>query len=96
MKSVILKSRAPVDAECPLVKTHHVFCEGDDIWDCMLNQTKIGNNKNKYYWIQLLKNDTSDEYTVWMRWGRVGFKGQTSLTPCLANLNFAKHIFEWK
>lgn len=94
MKSVILKSRAPVDSECPVANNHHVFCEGDDVWDCMLNQTNIGNNNNKYYLIQVLKHDSSDEYKVWMRWGRVGFKGQNSLSN--ANLQYAKSIFEKK
>ena len=27
------------------------------MWDCMLNQTNIQNNNNKYYLIQLLKDD---------------------------------------
>ncbi len=39
-------------------------------WDCMLNQTNIANNNNKYYVIQLLKSGTT--YHVWNRWGRVG------------------------
>ena len=98
MKSVVLKGRAPVDSECPAASSHHVFCEGDDIWDCMLNQTNIsgGNNNNKYYLIQLLEKDGGGSYSVWMRWGRVGFKGQNSLTPCAANLEYAKSTFRSK
>lgn len=38
-------------------------------YDCMLNQTNIGQNNNKYYVIQML--DCSGSYYVWNRWGRV-------------------------
>ncbi|XP_043195197.1 poly [ADP-ribose] polymerase 2-like [Amphibalanus amphitrite] len=96
MKSVVLKGRAPVDTECPVAAANHVYCEGDDVWDCMLNQTNIGNNNNKYYLIQLLEKDGSGSYSVWMRWGRVGFKGQNSLTTYGANLEAAKRVFASK
>ena len=36
-------------------------------YDCMLNQTNIGNNNNKYYVIQLLYNPASKVYYVWNR-----------------------------
>lgn len=38
-------------------------------YDCMLNQTNIGNNNNKFYVIQLLVSNGN--YYVWNRWGRV-------------------------
>ena len=38
-------------------------------YDCMLNQTNIGKNNNKFYVIQLLVVGT--KYYVWNRWGRV-------------------------
>ena len=38
-------------------------------YDCMLNQTNIGQNNNKFYVIQLLQS--SKAYYVWNRWGRV-------------------------
>jgi len=41
-----------------------------DDFDCMLNQTNIGANNNKFYVIQLLKIDQKTYY-VWNRWGRV-------------------------
>ena len=46
-------------------------CEVVGDWDCMLNQTNIGHNNNKYYVIQLLKRTGSNFYYVWNRWGRV-------------------------
>ena len=46
------------------------YYEVVDDWDCMLNQTNIGQNNNKYYVIQLLKS-RGGYYNVWNRWGRV-------------------------
>uniref|UniRef100_A0A183EDU4 NAD(+) ADP-ribosyltransferase n=1 Tax=Gongylonema pulchrum TaxID=637853 RepID=A0A183EDU4_9BILA len=40
-----------------------------------------------------LESDTEERYWVWFRWGRVGYKGQTSLVPCGANLPGAKSLF---
>ncbi len=31
-----------------------------------------------------------------MRWGRVGYKGQTSLTPCGSDADRAKNVFSKK
>jgi len=96
MKSLKLKGLAPVDNECPHEADHHVFCEGKEVWDVMLNQTNIQNNNNKYYLIQLLENDIRTSFSVWMRWGRVGYKGQTSWTSCGQDLEKAKNIFRKK
>merc|ERR1719357_2244755 len=49
MKSVMVKGLAPVDADCPVNNTHHVYSHGADVWDAMLNQTNIQNNNNKFY-----------------------------------------------
>uniref|UniRef100_A0A8C5WDR3 Poly [ADP-ribose] polymerase n=1 Tax=Leptobrachium leishanense TaxID=445787 RepID=A0A8C5WDR3_9ANUR len=46
-------------------------------YDCMLNQTNIGHNNNKFYIIQLLSD--SDNFYCWNRWGRVGEVGQSKL-----------------
>ena len=61
MKSVVLKGKAPVDEHCPVKDKCHVLDEGgDDVWDCMLNQTNIQNNNNKFYLIQVIKEDTKN------------------------------------
>ena len=59
-----------------------------DEWDCMLNQTNIGQNNNKYYIIQLLQSKGvygGECYFVWTRWGRVvRMCGRTvSLSVCV-------------
>ena len=96
MKSVMLKGLAPVDSECPHLTSHHVYCEGKVVWDVMLNQTNIQNNNNKYYLIQLLEADSTKSFCVWMRWGRVGYKGQTSWTICGQDIDKAKGVFKKK
>jgi len=96
MKSVKRKGLAAVDADCPSAEKFHVFCEGSLVWDCMLNQTNIQNNNNKYYLVQLLEEDNAKKYAVWMRWGRVGYKGQNSWTVTGGDLQRAKNVFEKK
>lgn len=38
VKSVVFSGKAPVDSHCSIKDSTHVFTEGDDIWDVMLNQ----------------------------------------------------------
>lgn len=45
--------------------THQVY----EDYDCMLNQTNVGHNNNKFYVIQLIK--ANNKYCLWNRWGRV-------------------------
>ncbi|XP_066521465.1 protein mono-ADP-ribosyltransferase PARP3 [Hoplias malabaricus] len=46
-------------------------------YDCMLNQTNIGHNNNKFYVIQVIVQ--GGKYYCWTRWGRVGESGQNNL-----------------
>ena len=50
-----MKRQPKVDGHMPSASMYEV--EGD--WDCMLNQTNIGQNNNKYYVIQLLRRQGS-------------------------------------
>lgn len=65
------KSHKP-DSRCPLFSPIVI-----DDYDCMLNQTNIGHNNNKYYVIQVLQS--GGNYYAWNRWGRVGEPGATAL-----------------
>nr|KAF6393178.1 poly(ADP-ribose) polymerase 2 [Pipistrellus kuhlii] len=39
VKTLLLKGKAPVDPECTLkVGKAHIYCEGNDVYDVMLNQ----------------------------------------------------------
>ncbi|RUP43806.1 hypothetical protein BC936DRAFT_136707, partial [Jimgerdemannia flammicorona] len=87
-----LKSlKVPVDALVPSnfvltsppsylhsASAYKVYIDPEDgtIWDAALNQTNIGNNNNKFYFIQVLERSSSS-YACFMRWGRVGAKGET-------------------
>uniref|UniRef100_A0A8C7ES47 Poly [ADP-ribose] polymerase n=1 Tax=Neovison vison TaxID=452646 RepID=A0A8C7ES47_NEOVI len=97
VKTLLLKGKAPVDPECTAkVGKAHVYSEGNDVYDVMLNQTNLQFNNNKYYLIQLLEDDAQRHFSVWMRWGRVGKMGQHSLVACSGDLNKAKEIFQKK
>ncbi|KAM4727595.1 poly [ADP-ribose] polymerase 2 [Anableps anableps] len=97
VRTVVMKGKAPVDPECKAkLGKAHVYIEGNDVYDVMLNQTNLQFNNNKYYLIQLLEDDGSKVYSVWMRWGRVGKVGQNSLTPCGRDLLKAKDLFKKK
>uniref|UniRef100_A0A8C4RPL8 Poly [ADP-ribose] polymerase n=1 Tax=Erpetoichthys calabaricus TaxID=27687 RepID=A0A8C4RPL8_ERPCA len=58
--------------------------------------TNVQYNNNKYYLIQLLQDDSELVFSVWMRWGRVGKIGQSSLVTCGVDLLKAKNIFKKK
>ncbi|XP_007647987.1 poly [ADP-ribose] polymerase 2 isoform X3 [Cricetulus griseus] len=97
VKALLIKGKAPVDPECTAkVGKAHVYCEGDDVYDVMLNQTNLQFNNNKYYLIQLLEDDAQRNFSVWMRWGRVGKTGQHSLVACSGDVSKAKAIFQRK
>ncbi|XP_033838942.1 poly [ADP-ribose] polymerase 2 [Periophthalmus magnuspinnatus] len=97
VKTVVMKGKAPVDTECKAkLGKAHVYSEGKDVYDVMLNQTNLQFNNNKFYLIQLLEDDVSQSFSVWMRWGRVGKVGQNSLTSCGGDLLKAKDVFKKK
>ncbi|XP_018419898.1 PREDICTED: poly [ADP-ribose] polymerase 3 isoform X2 [Nanorana parkeri] len=86
------KGKAKIDTPCCLSS-----CEGYEDYDCMLNQTNIGHNNNKFYIIQLLHCPEAKppQYSIWNRWGRVGEVGQSKLSNC-ADMASAKKDFEKK
>eukprot|EP00294_Goniomonas_avonlea_P012894 CAMPEP_0114554936 /NCGR_PEP_ID=MMETSP0114-20121206/8477_1 /TAXON_ID=31324 /ORGANISM="Goniomonas sp, Strain m" /LENGTH=645 /DNA_ID=CAMNT_0001740019 /DNA_START=6 /DNA_END=1943 /DNA_ORIENTATION=- len=81
---VIKKGSAPVDPYSGAASSKHVLEEGDEVYNCMLNQTNIGagQNNNKFYVIQALEADGGGGYAVFTRWGRVGEKGQQAMQAC--------------
>ncbi|KAI8821830.1 poly polymerase catalytic domain-containing protein [Fimicolochytrium jonesii] len=79
MVKFIKKGNAVVDEVCPVARTCHVYEDESGVYDCMLNQTEIKNNNNKFYVIQVLEDDANKSYYLWNRWGRVGATGQDKL-----------------
>lgn len=97
VKTVVMKGKAPVDSECKAkAGKAHVYSEGDDVYDVMLNQTNLEFNNNKFFLIQLLQDDSVKAYSVWFRWGRVGKVGQNNLVSCGGDLLQAKEVFKKK
>lgn len=94
VQTVVVKGCAPVDPQCPLQTSHHVYVNGSIIYDAMLNQTNLQFNNNKYYVIQLLESDSSPkEFNVWFRWGRVGKDGMTKMERFGTNVDKAISSF---
>ncbi|KAJ1109515.1 hypothetical protein NDU88_006875 [Pleurodeles waltl] len=89
-----LKS-APKQAVKAKVDSAYPFSGGEvyEDYDCMLNQTNIGHNNNKFYIIQLIVK--GGLHSCWNRWGRVGEVGQSKLMP-FHSLDAAKKDFEKK
>ncbi|TPX43361.1 hypothetical protein SeLEV6574_g05106 [Synchytrium endobioticum] len=93
----IKKGSAVVDPQVPSSNKFHVHELTDGtVYDCMLNQSEIASNSNKFYVIQLLKSDSANDYACWTRWGRVGYSGQNSMEHHGSNLDAAVSAFEKK
>ncbi|XP_023258201.1 poly [ADP-ribose] polymerase 3 [Seriola lalandi dorsalis] len=68
-----VKGKRKVDEQCSLSSSGEVY----EDYDCMLNQTNVGHNNNKFYVIQVI--EANNKYHTWNRWGRVGEVGQSKL-----------------
>ncbi|XP_035518126.1 protein mono-ADP-ribosyltransferase PARP3 [Morone saxatilis] len=68
-----VKGKRKVDEQCELSDSGEIY----EDYDCMLNQTNIGHNNNKFYVIQVIAS--GNDYYTWNRWGRVGETGQCKL-----------------
>jgi len=73
-----------VDPECPKATTCqiHISPEDGKPLACVLNQTNLFQNNNKFFILQVIKEKDVDVFYTWIRWGRVGYKGQTNLIAC--------------
>ena len=47
------------------------------VFDASLNQTNIGDNNNKFYFLQLLESGNGKHFYTHTRWGRVGEAGKS-------------------
>lgn len=73
--------------------THSVFIDDDGtIFDASLNQTVSGENKNKFYRVQLLVSANKKSYRTWTRWGRVGERGQNATLGQGSLVEATKHF----
>ncbi len=95
VKTLKFKGDIPLDERFTEIfgTDYKVYKEDNLIYDCMLNQTNLQYNNNKFYLIQIMQSIRDKSYVVWMRWGRVGQTGQTTSFKCGSDLNEAKEIF---
>jgi poly [ADP-ribose] polymerase 2/3/4 len=70
-----------------------VYTDDEGIWACMLNQTNIAANNNKFYVIQLV--ELGGQYATFTRWGRVGERGQNG-NKVFGDVDSAKKLFKSK
>jgi hypothetical protein len=85
LKKVVSKKRTLEDAESDdsnsaqkkeklvdlVTKDGKVILQEDEVvYDCLLNQTNIGNNNNKFFELRILKDGGG--FVFCSRWGRVG------------------------
>ncbi|RMZ81832.1 hypothetical protein DV738_g2115, partial [Chaetothyriales sp. CBS 135597] len=73
-----IKVQVPIDIGFIKERPASVHIDDDDgtIFDASLNQTNIGANNNKFYFLQVIKGESSKQYYFHTRWGRVGDPGQ--------------------
>jgi poly [ADP-ribose] polymerase len=71
-----LRGSIPVDQFFSKGVHFRILVEGDKVYAATLNQSNIEANNNKFYIIQLLQHDTTVDYILFTRWGRVGVTGQ--------------------
>ena len=60
---------------------------------CVLNQTNLGANNNKFYILQAVQ-DAGGAYYVFTRWGRVGLDGKYACTKPFTSRTVACTLFE--
>lgn len=82
---LIKKGKGVVDPYFTMASTCRVVEDNGKVWQCTLNQTNVGDNNNKFYVIQLLKEEGLPKFYVFTRWGRVGVPGQQA-TESISNL----------
>lgn len=64
-----------LDPEISFSSPELIFDSKGEPYACVLNQTDLKTNANKFYRMQAVKN--KDDYYLFIRYGRIGEKGQT-------------------
>ena len=82
----IIDKKAIVDSHFPDRAQYHIYPDNDNdfngkFFSCTLNKSDLEHNNNKFYIIQLLEHDSSNELILFTRWGRVGVPGQHEIKP---------------
>ena len=86
----IVDKKAIVDQHFPDRAQYHVYQDVDNefngkYFSCTLNKSDLDKNNNKFYIIQLLEHDTTNNLVLFTRWGRVGVPGNHEIKDVDAN-----------
>ena len=81
-----------VDAHIPNSTDYKVLINGTKVYSIYLMLSSLAQNSNKFYIIQILEKD--GHLWQWIRYGRVGYKGQTSLKMCTDIKDFDRAVKE--
>ena len=86
----IVDKKAIVDQHFPDRAQYHVYQDVDNefngkFFSCTLNKSDLDKNNNKFYIIQLLEHDTTNNLVLFTRWGRVGVPGNHEIKDVDAN-----------
>ena len=86
----IVDKKAIVDQHFPDRAQYHVYQDVDNefngkFFSCTLNKSDLDKNNNKFYIIQLLEHDTTNNLVLFTRWGRVGVPGNHDIKDVDAN-----------
>lgn len=76
----IIDKKAVVDQHFADRAQYHICQDTDNefngkFFSCTLNKSDLDKNNNKFYIIQLLEHDSTNELVLFTRWGRVGVPG---------------------
>ena len=76
----VVDKKAIVDEHFPDRAQYHIYQDIDNDFNgkyfaCTLNKSDLDKNNNKFYIIQLLEHDTTNQLILFTRWGRVGVPG---------------------
>jgi poly [ADP-ribose] polymerase len=77
--TILQKGGGIVDIHCDNHKSYIVVKDKknyNSYLSAILNYCNVKFNNNKFYIIQVLHNESDDNYYFYRRWGRNGFKGQ--------------------
>lgn len=79
LETVIIKGGAAVDKYVPNKDDFRVHQDSNRVYSATLNQSNLNDNNNKFYIIQVLLNEKTNQYFCFNRWGRVGVPGQQAM-----------------
>ena len=70
-----------VDSHVPGNASYEVVVDGEKVYSIYMMWSDTKNNHNKYYIVQVLRRKGTEQYSTWIRYGRVGMVADKTLQP---------------